>query len=103
MFSSELYEAAVNEDALPGTVILSISSSDADTPENARVDYYVTGARVFFKTFVNRRLRHQTSRQEVTFSYTQRKCDLVVHSRVWILQAVMRWVSSTSSRRARCT
>ncbi len=43
MFSSAVYEAAVNEDALPGTVVLSISSTDADLPDNARVTYYVTG------------------------------------------------------------
>ena len=42
-FSRPLYEAAVNEDALPGTVILSVTTTDQDLPQNSQVTYYVTG------------------------------------------------------------
>ena len=45
-FSQQLYEAAVNEDALPGTVILSIKTSDQDLAENSEVTYYITGGDV---------------------------------------------------------
>ena len=33
----------MNEDALPGTVILSVTTTDQDLPENSQVTYYVTG------------------------------------------------------------
>ena len=37
-----MYEATVNEDALPGTVVLSVTTTDDDIGDNARISYYIT-------------------------------------------------------------
>ncbi|XP_037908128.1 fat-like cadherin-related tumor suppressor homolog isoform X10 [Hermetia illucens] len=41
VFKQPSYEASVNEDALPGTVLLQISVSDRDTDINNPVEYYI--------------------------------------------------------------
>lgn len=42
VFPQSVYEGAVNEDALPGTVILSVTTTDLDIGVNALVSYYIT-------------------------------------------------------------
>ncbi|XP_064636197.1 protocadherin Fat 1-like isoform X4 [Lineus longissimus] len=42
VFSQKQYTGAVNEDALPGTVIVTISSTDRDLGQNALVSYHIT-------------------------------------------------------------
>lgn len=43
LFKEKFYESAVNEDALPGTVLLSLPTSDADNDLLTPVEYYITG------------------------------------------------------------
>ena len=40
-FKKRFYESAVNEDALPGTVILTLDTIDADTDLTTPVDFYI--------------------------------------------------------------
>lgn len=42
VFKKRYYEGAVNEDALPGTVVLTLEISDADADLNTPVDYFIT-------------------------------------------------------------
>ncbi len=39
VFSEEVYEGSVNEDALPGTIILTVQTSDQDLPPNNEATY----------------------------------------------------------------
>lgn len=43
VFKKKLYETAVNEDALPGTVITKLEVVDADLDLNTPVDFYIIG------------------------------------------------------------
>ncbi|XP_068083906.1 fat-like cadherin-related tumor suppressor homolog [Anabrus simplex] len=43
VFSSQHYEAMVNEDALPGTVVVQLSTTDQDMDLVSPVDFYITG------------------------------------------------------------
>ncbi|XP_049837416.1 fat-like cadherin-related tumor suppressor homolog isoform X3 [Schistocerca gregaria] len=42
VFGSRHYEAAVNEDALPGTVVVQLSTEDKDADLSTSVDFYIT-------------------------------------------------------------
>ena len=42
VFARDNYVTAVNEEAPPGTVILSLDTTDADTGVNADVSYFIT-------------------------------------------------------------
>ncbi|XP_017769468.1 PREDICTED: fat-like cadherin-related tumor suppressor homolog isoform X4 [Nicrophorus vespilloides] len=42
VFKKKFYQSAVNEDALPGTVVLSLETTDADVDLNTPVEYYIT-------------------------------------------------------------
>ncbi|KAG1673729.1 Fat-like cadherin-related tumor suppressor [Nymphon striatum] len=78
IFSQENYIAAVNEDALPGTVIITVSTSDVDSSKvsDAPIEYYMTegdirgqfGIRQTGEVFVS-----QTLDREITDKY-----DLVI-------------------------
>lgn len=41
VFKKQLYQGAVNEDALPGTVVLTLEISDADIDLSTPVDYFI--------------------------------------------------------------
>lgn len=41
VFKKSFYESAVNEDALPGTVILTLEITDADSDLNTPVNYFI--------------------------------------------------------------
>lgn len=41
MFKKAFYESAINEDALPGTVLLTLDVTDADVDLKTPVDYYI--------------------------------------------------------------
>lgn len=41
MFKKLAYESAVNEDALPGTIVLTLDVTDADTDLSTPVDFYI--------------------------------------------------------------
>ena len=70
---------AVNEDALPGTIILMVSTTDLDLAQNAKVAYYITGGdplgqfniRSTGEVYVNKELdRESKSYYELTVSAT---------------------------------
>ncbi|XP_060526655.1 fat-like cadherin-related tumor suppressor homolog isoform X2 [Cylas formicarius] len=42
VFKSDFYESSVREDALPGTVLLTLTTSDADVDLTTPVDFYIT-------------------------------------------------------------
>ena len=42
VFARNSYATAVNEGALPGTVILSLDTTDTDTGPNSDVTFYIT-------------------------------------------------------------
>ncbi|XP_068085238.1 fat-like cadherin-related tumor suppressor homolog [Anabrus simplex] len=46
VFTSRHYEAAVNEDALPGTVVVQLSTTDEDVDLVSPVEFYITGGDV---------------------------------------------------------
>ena len=41
VFSRDHYQAAVNEEALSGTVVLSLMTTDADNSDNTEISYYI--------------------------------------------------------------
>lgn len=41
VFKKQFYESAVNEDALPGTVVLTLEITDADIDLATHVDYFI--------------------------------------------------------------
>ena len=74
-FHSSHYEGAVNEDALPGTIIRTVTSTDRDLPDNAHVRYYITrgnplgqfSIRSTGEVYVNKALdREVTSQYQLT-------------------------------------
>lgn len=42
VFKKKFYQTAVNEDALPGTVVTTLEITDADVDLNTPVDFYIT-------------------------------------------------------------
>jgi len=54
VFSQSSYSAAVNEDALPGTIILVVTASDADVAPNNVVTYHIAGGDVLGQFGVRR-------------------------------------------------
>uniref|UniRef100_T1J1P1 Uncharacterized protein n=1 Tax=Strigamia maritima TaxID=126957 RepID=T1J1P1_STRMM len=46
-FTQDVYRAAVNEDALIGTVVITVSTTDDDQNLNSRVEYYLTAGDSF--------------------------------------------------------
>lgn len=42
VFKKSFYESAVNEDALPGTVVLTLDTTDADIDLTTPIEYYIT-------------------------------------------------------------
>ena len=55
VFVQTTYGGAVNEDALPGTIILAVSATDADVAPNDAVTYHVAGGDVLGQFGVRRR------------------------------------------------
>lgn len=54
VFTHSSYSAAVNEDALPGTIILDVMASDADVAPNNVVTYHISGGDVLGQFGVRR-------------------------------------------------
>lgn len=54
VFTQSSYSAAVNEDALPGTIILVITATDADVAPNNVVTYHIAGGDVLGQFGVRR-------------------------------------------------
>lgn len=42
VFKSNVYEAAVSEDAIPGTIVIQLSTTDADVDLQTPLDFYIT-------------------------------------------------------------
>ena len=42
VFTRDVYEATVNEDALPGTVVLTVTTTDNDLEEHAQKSFFIT-------------------------------------------------------------
>ena len=79
VFSSSLYKGAINEDALPGTIIITVTSTDRDLGDNTLVRYYITDGnplgqfniRNTGEVYVNKALdREATPFYELTVSAT---------------------------------
>ncbi|CAH1776950.1 unnamed protein product [Owenia fusiformis] len=79
IFSKDLYQGTINEDALPGTIILEVSTTDLDLEPNAKVNYYISGGDPLGQfavgksgeIYVNKALdREATSKYELTTTAT---------------------------------
>lgn len=96
LFDQPNYEGSVQEDALPGTVILEISTTDADQAENGKVKYHITAGdplgqfniRRTGQLFVNKMLDRETRpTYELTVSATDGAFVTTVSVTVIILDA----------------